>query len=120
MIANVLAHFPNLVMQIPAGFEWVILVVIIIVVFFGVKKIPELAKSIGRARTEYEKSRIEAKRELQNIKSEYKQRDGSNSEAQDREKLEEIAETLGIDYTNKNSDELRTAIEAEIAKGKNT
>jgi sec-independent protein translocase protein TatA len=36
----------------------------------------------------------------------------------DREKLETIAETLGIDYADKNSDDLRTAIEAEIAKGK--
>jgi len=36
-----------------------------------------------------------------------------------REKLEAIAETLGIDYTNKNDEELRVAIEAEINKNKN-
>jgi sec-independent protein translocase protein TatA len=102
-------------MQIPAGFEWLILVVIIVVIFFGIKKIPEFAKSVGRATSEYEKSRIEAKRELRRIKSE-----GSNSQAEDREKLEEIAETLGIDYADKNSHDLRIAIEAEIAKGKNT
>ncbi len=37
----------------------------------------------------------------------------------DREKLEAIADTLGIDYTNKNDDDLRVAIESEINKGKN-
>jgi sec-independent protein translocase protein TatA len=35
-----------------------------------------------------------------------------------REKLESIADSLGIDYTNKNDDELRTAIELELNKSK--
>jgi sec-independent protein translocase protein TatA len=34
----------------------------------------------------------------------------------DREKLETIADTLGIDYSNKNDDELRNAINKEVAK----
>ena len=36
-----------------------------------------------------------------------------------REKLESITETLGIDYTNKNDEELRIAIDAEINRSKN-
>ena len=35
-----------------------------------------------------------------------------------REKLEEIAESLGIDYTNKNDDDLRKAIEGAVNKEK--
>jgi sec-independent protein translocase protein TatA len=35
-----------------------------------------------------------------------------------REKLETIAESLGVDYTNKNDDELRAAIELELNKTK--
>lgn len=35
---------------------------------FGVKKIPELARSFGKATAEYEKARIEAKKELEQIK----------------------------------------------------
>ena len=35
-----------------------------------------------------------------------------------REKLEELAESLGIDYTNKNDDELKKAIEGAINKEK--
>jgi sec-independent protein translocase protein TatA len=34
----------------------------------------------------------------------------------DREKLETIADTLGIDYSNKNDDELRNAINKEVTK----
>jgi sec-independent protein translocase protein TatA len=97
--------------QIPGGFEWVILIVVIVVVFFGIKKIPELAKSFGRATAEYEKARIQAKRELQQIKS-------TENEKVGREKLEEIADTLGIDYTNKNDEDLRKAIESAVNKEK--
>jgi sec-independent protein translocase protein TatA len=105
---------PDLVMQIfgAGGFEWIFIVVIIVVLFFGVKKIPQLARSFGKASTEYEKARIEAKKELQQIKDQ-------DTTRADREKLEAIADTLGIDYTNKNDDELRIAIEAEINKNKN-
>jgi len=102
----------NLLMQFAgvAGLEWVIIIGLIVVVFFGVRKIPELARSFGKASAEFEKARIEAKRELQQMK-----RQGNNV---GREKLEAIADSLGIDYTNKNDDDLRTAIEIELNKTK--
>ena len=102
----------NLILQFAGvnGMEWVIIIGLIVVVFFGVKKIPELARSFGKATAEFEKARIEAKRELQQIKNQ-----GSTV---GREKLESIAESLGIDYTNKNDDELRSAIELELNKSK--
>jgi sec-independent protein translocase protein TatA len=99
----------NLTMQIPMGWEILLIVVVIVVVFFGVRKIPELARSFGKATSEFEKARIEAKKELQQLKSQ---------ENVGREKLESIADSLGIDYTNKNDDELRAAIEVELNKGK--
>ena len=101
----------NLIMQFAGlgGLEWVIIIGLIIVIFFGVRKIPQLARSIGKASGEFQKARIEAKRELQDMKSQ-----GSIG----REKLETIAESLDIDYTNKNDDELRAAIELELNKTK--
>ena len=101
----------NAILQMPVGYEVLIIIVIIVVLFFGVKKIPELARSFGKATAEYEKARIEAKNELAHIKG---------SDKIGREKLEEIAETLGIDYTNKNDDELRKAIEGAVNKEKNS
>jgi sec-independent protein translocase protein TatA len=101
----------NLLMQFAGigGLEWVIIIGLIVVVFFGVRKIPELARSFGKASAEFEKARIEAKRELQQMK---------NQGNVGREKLEAIADSLGIDYANKNDDELRTAIEIELNKTK--
>jgi len=102
----------NLLMQMPFGFEWIFIIVIIVVLFFGVKKIPELAKSFGKATAEFEKAKIEAKRDLDKYKKE-------NTDIE-REKLESIAETLRIDYTDKNDEALKKAIENEINKNKNT
>jgi sec-independent protein translocase protein TatA len=106
-------EIPSLLMQIPSGFEWVLIIVVIVVLFFGIKKIPELARSFGRAKTEYEKSKIEARRELQKVKSGPASFDSGLDE---REKLETIADTLGIEYTQKSSDELRTLIKLELEK----
>ena len=87
----------------------IIIVIIAAVIIFGARKIPEIARSLGKASTEYEKSRIEAKKEIEIIKK-------TNNSNLSREKLETIADTLGIDYSSSNDDELRNAIETEIKK----
>ncbi len=93
------------------AYENIILIVIAAgVILFGAKKLPEFARSLGRAQADYEKARKEATHELNQMKSQ----EGSLG----REKLEAIADTLGINYTNKNDDELRAAIEMELSKNK--
>ncbi|MGI9010556.1 MAG: Sec-independent protein translocase subunit TatA/TatB [Nitrososphaeraceae archaeon] len=105
--------FLNLIQFIPAGYEVILILVIIGILFFGYKKIPALAKSFGRATSEFQKAKLEAKRELDRFKSIGVDNSNSTNDI-DREKLETIAGTLGIDYTNKDDEELRTAIEAKI------
>ena len=89
------------------GFEWIIVGAIILALFFGVKKIPELAKSFGRASGEFEKAKIEMRREVERAKS---------TDTAERQKLESIAGTLGINYTGKTDDEFRQAIAKNIEK----
>ena len=50
-------------MLIPGGYEWIFIILIIVVIIFGAKKIPELARSFGKATSEFEKARILAKKE---------------------------------------------------------
>ena len=64
-----------------AGQEWIFVIVAIAVIFFGAKKIPELARSMGKATSEYEKARIDAEKEITQFKG----------ERMEREKLNEIA-----------------------------
>jgi sec-independent protein translocase protein TatA len=50
--------------------EIIVLVVVIGVLIFGAKKIPQLAKTFGKAKGEFEKGKIEADKELQEFKDE--------------------------------------------------
>ncbi len=51
-----------------AGQEWIFIVVIAVVLIFGAKKIPELAKTFGKAKGEFEKGKIEGEKELNDFK----------------------------------------------------
>ena len=50
-----------------AGSEWIILVVIVVVLLFGAKKLPELARSVGRATGEFQKGKVDVEKELKAI-----------------------------------------------------
>ena len=54
----------NLFNFFPGGTELVIILVAAGVLLFGAKKIPELAKTFGKAKGEYKKGEIEADKEL--------------------------------------------------------
>ena len=94
------------------GMEWIIIILVIVVIFFGAKKIPELARSMGRATSEFQKARVEAKKSLANETSSLEK----GHQSIDREKLESIAETLGVDYSNKDDQDLKNAIDEELKK----
>ena len=60
--------FESLIMFV-GGYEWVWIVVIVGVLLFGAKKIPELAKTLGKAKGEYKKGEIEGDKELKDFKA---------------------------------------------------
>jgi len=51
--------------------EIIVLVVVIgVLIIFGAKKIPELAKTFGKAKGEFEKGKIQGDKELKDFKGE--------------------------------------------------
>ena len=44
--------------------DWIILIVVVLLVLGGSKKIPEVAKALGRAMGEFRKGRMEVEREI--------------------------------------------------------
>jgi len=68
--------FEFISLQFPMGAEWIFILVIIAVLLFGAKKIPQLAKTFGKAKGEFEKGKIEADKELEEFKE--KQKDQSD------------------------------------------
>jgi len=63
------------IIQFIAGQEWIFIIIIVAVFIFGAKKIPELAKTFGKAKGEYEKGKIEGDKELK----EFKEKRGSET-----------------------------------------
>ena len=51
------------------GSEWIFIIIIAVVLIFGAKKIPELARTFGKAKGEYEKGKVQADRDLEKFKS---------------------------------------------------
>jgi len=60
--------FESISLQLPGGAEWIWIVIIIGVLIFGAKKIPELAKTLGRAKGDFEKGKIEGEKDLKEFK----------------------------------------------------
>lgn len=87
-----------------AGTEWLWILIIIVILLFGARKIPELARSMGRAKGEFEKGK-------QDVPTEMKQGEKyGKSDEEERRKLEAAAKALGIDVEGKSVEELREAI----------
>lgn len=59
-------------LAMPGINEILIILVLAAVFIFGAKKIPELAKTLGRAKGEFEKGKIEGERELNDFKNKEK------------------------------------------------
>ena len=77
----------------------VLIVALIIMVLFGAKKLPELARSLGRSKGEFEKG-----------KADFKPESGSKS----RVELEKAAKELGIDTEGKTDEELKNLIKDSL------
>jgi len=59
--------FESLMMFV-GGYEWVWIIVIVGVLLFGAKKIPELARTLGKSKGEFEKGKMEGDEELKDLK----------------------------------------------------
>lgn len=63
--------FEAITLQLPGGTEWIWIAIIIGVLIFGAKKIPELARTLGKAKGDYEKGKIESEKDLKEFKEKY-------------------------------------------------
>ena len=54
--------------QMPQGLDWVWILLIVLVIFGG-KKLPDLAKNLGRGMSEFKKGLNEVQNEVQNQKT---------------------------------------------------
>ena len=53
--------------------DWVIIIIVALVLFFGTSKIPELFRSMGKAVGEFKKGRLEAELKMQQMQQQNQQ-----------------------------------------------
>lgn len=92
-------------MMFDSPIEWAI-IVLVILVLFGTKKLPEFARNLGRATGEYSRGKMELEREI---------RDSMNktSTAPDN-KVVDAAKALGIETSNKDETTLKNEIAEKV------
>jgi sec-independent protein translocase protein TatA len=62
----------SIALAMPGINEILIILVLAGIFIFGAKKIPELAKTLGKAKGEFEKGKIEGEKELKDLKNKEK------------------------------------------------
>ena len=102
----------NLALNI-LGSEWLIIAFVAIVLFLGTKRLPELSKRLGKAVGEYNKAKNMVETEFQNAATGYTINVQGPAQTE-RQKLEMIAKSLGVDFSNKTDEELRSIIASKM------
>jgi sec-independent protein translocase protein TatA len=103
----------NYLMSI-GGSEWIIIGLLVVILLFGSKKLPEFSRTIGKAMGEFEKVRTMSLKQRIDDDSNYLGPRISQAVDNERHKLEMLAESLGIDHVNKDDEELRLLILEKI------
>ena len=103
----------NYLMSI-GGSEWIIIGLLVVILLFGSKKLPEFSRTMGKAMGEFEKIRTLSVKQRIDDDSNYLGPRIAKAVDNERHKLEMLAESLGIDHVNKNDEELRLLILEKI------
>jgi len=99
------------------GGEWIIIIFVALIVLLGTNRLPDVARKLGKVVGEYNKKKNEVEaqfREYSNTSLNI-----SGPVQNERQKLEQIAMSLGIDYSKKTDEELREIIASKIGKSDN-
>lgn len=96
------------------GSEWIIIIFVVLVVLLGTNRLPDVAKKFGRVVGEYSKARNQFQNNIKDFSS--TNIEVSGPVQNEREKLEMMAKSLGVDFASKTDDELRKIISAKIGK----
>ena len=98
-----------------AGTEWIIIVFAVLVIILGTNKLPEAAKKFGRAVNEYNRAKEGVRSQVQGMAG---RPDAGGAGAvrvagpveSEREKLEAICNSLGIEHSGRTDGELRRLV----------
>ena len=97
------------------GSEWMIIIFVALILLFGTNKLPEAGKKIGKMVGEYNKAKTEMQNQISDITKTEPNNPTINGPVQtERQKLEKMAQSLGINAENKSDLELKQTIDSRF------
>lgn len=95
----------------PIGTQEIILVALVVIILFGASKIPELARSLGKATGEFKKAKSETERELRDVEKALRE-----SPEEGSSKIKQLAKELEIATEGKSDEQLLNEIKEKMKK----
>lgn len=112
---------PPILAQFPIGIEIIIiLVVVAIVLLLGPRKIPELARGIGKALGEFRRGRQEIEREIQREMNSQPARGSTEQVYEINPRIIQAAQRLDVDTTGRKERELKLEILGSMREASRT
>ena len=96
------------------GSEWIIIIFVALIVLLGTNRLPEVTKKFGKAVGEYNKAKNDVQKQFKDFSN--SNLDVAGPVENEKQKIETIAKSLGIDSKNKSEEELRKIISSKIGK----
>ncbi|HWP78429.1 MAG: twin-arginine translocase TatA/TatE family subunit [Thermoproteota archaeon] len=96
------------------GSEWIVIIFVALLALLGTNRLPDVTKKLGRAVGEYNKTKNEIQSQLAGAMN-----TNLNITApvqNERQKLEFIAKSLGIDFAGKTTEELKKIISSKMSE----
>jgi sec-independent protein translocase protein TatA len=112
--------------------EWIIVIIVIVLLLFGAKKIPELARSMGKARAEFSRGQAMVEKEIREAERQDREEELHSQRQVDTRPesggpagasgdvdpdVRKAAEALGIDPQGKTEEELKVLIKYKMEQG---
>ena len=96
------------------GSEWIIIIFVALILILGTKQLPSAAKKLGKIVNEFNKAKNEVQNQMKGISN--TDLDISGPLETERQKLEMIAKSLGVNIVEKSDDELRKIIATKMGQ----
>ena len=100
------------------GSEWIIIIFVALIVLLGTNRLPDVTRKFGRAVGEYKKAKNDVENQFKDFTN--TNLDVSGPVQNERQKLDSISKSLGINSSNKSDEELRSLISEKIGKQNQT
>jgi sec-independent protein translocase protein TatA len=97
------------------GNDWIVIAFVALIMLLGTKRFPGASRKMGQIMGQINKTKNIAQNEYQKAKGDFSI-PVQGPVSSEREKLEIMAKTLGIDHANKTDDDLRNLIASKLGR----